>query len=235
MLRNARFAAQHILKKEAITGGVFAFLSDLKGQEGDVRDLVVTFQEREIGLSCKNNHMAYKHSRLSDSIDFVKKWGLHPDGASLAYRSEIQALFSELRLIKEKSNGQALWREQENIAEKYYWPLLNAFEDEIRRIETEEMCHHLVEYLIGKYDFYKIISKPRKVLIYGFNIQKSLKTSVIKLPDKILNIRNKNGSQYSKTITLNAGWEFNFRIHNASSKIEPRFQSPHDASPWRIV
>jgi hypothetical protein len=34
-------------------------------------------------------------------------------------------------------------------------------------------------------------------------------------------IDTKNGGQYSKTVVLNHGYSFNFRIHNKSKRVEP--------------
>ncbi len=51
-------------------------VTDHQGKSGDVRDVLIIklLQKWEIGISAKNNHKAVKHSRLSSSIDFGKKW-----------------------------------------------------------------------------------------------------------------------------------------------------------------
>lgn len=57
-----------------------AIQSDCKGIVGDVRDIVISYQNKndinnviwEIGFSLKHNHFAVKHSRLSPNIDFGK-------------------------------------------------------------------------------------------------------------------------------------------------------------------
>ena len=53
-----------------------------------------------IGLSCKNNHEAVKHSRLSRTIDFGKEWL----GYSISenYKNAINPLFDELDELKSK-------------------------------------------------------------------------------------------------------------------------------------
>lgn len=219
--KNASHAVKHILDKERIYSGRFQFLSDSRGQFGDVRDIVISTKDKTFGLSCKTNHSAYKHSRLSDTVDFVLKWGLNPIGCSNHYKKIVGDIFGKLRDIKKQSKGSALWSDQHNVPSSYYWPVLDAFEDEVLRVESPTMCRNFVQYLIGIHDFYKIISRKSKVEITGFNTQRVLNVSSIKLPDRIISIRNKNGSQYSKTITFNNGWEFNFRIHNASSRVEP--------------
>lgn len=220
-IKNARLAVTHILDKELISSGVFEFLPDSSGEGGDVRDVVITSGSKSFGISCKTNHASYKHSRLSDSVNFVEKWGLDQNGCSTTYLEEANRIFGKLRNIKTSSNGTALWRDQPDVPNDYYWPVLDAFETEVRRVESPQMCANFIRYLIGSYDFYKIISRAKGVEITGFNINKSLSIPPIKLPDKITGSRRNNGSQYARTITFNAGWEFNFRIHNASSRIEP--------------
>ena len=219
--KNARKAIAHILMKEEVNIGRFEYLSDGIGQDGDVRDIVIHADSREVGVSCKTNHGAYKHSRLSDNVDFVKKWGLNPDGWSLEYEEVVRDIFGRLRNIKKESLGSALWKDQPDVPNDYYWPVLDAFEKEIKRVESPSMCSNLVRYLVGNHDFYKVVSRKNMVEILGFNLFRSLNVAVLKLPDKIIGIRSNNGSQFAKTITFNNGWEFNFRIHNASSKVEP--------------
>lgn len=53
---------------------VVAIQSDAQGIAGDVRDVVCIRKANkwQIGLSCKHNHHAVKHSRLSDTIDFAE-------------------------------------------------------------------------------------------------------------------------------------------------------------------
>lgn len=82
---------------------------DSKGIAGDVRDIVIQ-RERdawEIGLSCKHNHSAVKHSRLSDTIDFGKEWLGFP--CSDEYWAAVKPLFQELREIRESSGKTAVW------------------------------------------------------------------------------------------------------------------------------
>ena len=220
-LKNSKLAIDHILKKEKVIEGIVKFLSDEEGQDGDVRDIVIASKSKTFGISCKTNHTAYKHSRLSDRANFVSKWGLDSNGCSQEYLDSVKKIFGELRAIKHDSNGKALWRDQPNVPQKFYWPVLAAFEKEILRIQSATACAYLVQYLIGKEDFYKVVSRNNRIEITAFNINNNLSVPLINLPDKITATRNENGSQYAKTITFNAGWEFNFRIHNASSRVEP--------------
>ncbi|MDO7253753.1 HaeIII family restriction endonuclease [Helicobacter cappadocius] len=43
----------------------------------------------------------------------------------------------------------------------------------------------------------------------------------IELPTRIIEIAFKNNSKTTVILTMDNGWSISFRIHNASSKIEP--------------
>jgi hypothetical protein len=130
-------------------------------------------------------------------------------------------------MIKQQSNGQALWDDLLDKPNRFYWPLLNAWVDEIERLRKisevdKSLCRALVAYLVGKHDFYKVIcSSDRTVRIQAWNFNHSLATRQTKYPTVINAINTKNGGQYSKTIVFNHGYSINFRIHNASSRVEP--------------
>ncbi len=70
--------------------------SDAKGEEGDVRDLLIIRRgiKWEIGFSVKHNHFAVKHSRLSKNIDFGKKW--YVIECSKNYWEDIKPIFDYL-------------------------------------------------------------------------------------------------------------------------------------------
>jgi len=233
LIRAATSAATHLLDKEASVvraakQGAISINSDAAGQVGDVRDVLMTCGKKTIGFSCKANHEALKHSRLSAKVDFVKIWGLDEEGCSPTYWETIKPLFLELKEIRSSSHNTALWKSLPDKAEKYYWPLLDAWGNEILRItsispeKTVALCRAFIEYLIGKQDFYKIICHgQRSVNIQAYNFHKSLSTRATPYPSIIQSINNVNGGSYSKTITFNRGFSVNFRIHNASSKVEP--------------
>lgn len=108
-----------------------------------------------------------------------------------------------------------------------YWPVLNAFSDELTRIQNsksikeELLCKNLISYLIGNNDFYKIIATTNEVVIQGFNFHNSLAIPKSKYPKQIVGIDKKNGGIYSKNLRFSGGYTINFRIHNASSRVEP--------------
>lgn len=133
---------------------------DAVGQRGDVRDMLAIRilnpeTKWEIGISCKHNHLAVKHPRLSPKLDFGKKWLGVP--CSQNYFEEIKKVFSEIEIQMRKKK---YWNEIEDKEEKVYVPLLNAFVKELIRIEEESknleepVPSRLLKYLLGKNDFY---------------------------------------------------------------------------------
>jgi hypothetical protein len=134
----ALVAARHILNKEDISvwnkdKSSIKFNSDAAGQIGDVRDLIIQGEDRQLGISCKANHQALKHSRLSGKLNFIKKWGLSSAGCSAIYWDEVKPIFKELADIRRLSNRTATWEGITNKAERFYWPILDAWASEVQR------------------------------------------------------------------------------------------------------
>jgi hypothetical protein len=211
--KTANKAAEIIVRQENwLHDAVNKYVSlqqDSSGEVGDVRDVLVYTQERVLGISCKTNHNALKHCRLSRQIDFIQKWQIDPQGGcSETYWQAIRPLFDELDEIRRASNGTALWSSEADVPRRFYWPILDAWEVELRRAQ----------------DYYKVIGSHRTNLsinIKGFNFGGTLSGKKAKLPKKLLGVDNENGSKYSKTVRFNGGFSLNFRIHNASSRVEP--------------
>ena len=208
---------------------------DSKGIGGDVRDVVIR-RERdawEIGLSCKHNHSAVKHSRLSDTIDFGQEWLGFP--CSDEYWSAVKPLFQELRKIRESSGKTAVWGDDK--ADRYYVPILNAFIAELKRLDKNhpgEVPRRLVHYLIGKNDFYKVITNDegRYDTIEAMNLEGTLNNAgasgparvripKMKLPQALYHVGFIPDSKNTILVVCDAGWQISMRIHNASSKVEP--------------
>lgn len=213
--------------------------TDAAGIKGDVRDVLCIRKQNgwEIGLSCKHNHHAVKHSRLSDTIDFGQEWlGV---SCSKEYFDKVVPLFTELREIRDKSklNGNPmLWNDIKEKSEKYYIPILQAFMDELLKInaENENIPEKLIRYLLGHYDFYKVITddKNKTTRVEAINIvgtlnqqsgnKKSIaKVPVLKMPTQFYHIGLKKNSNNTIELVCDEGWQISMRIHNASSKVEP--------------
>ncbi|WP_187941884.1 HaeIII family restriction endonuclease [Helicobacter pylori] len=204
---------------------------DKLGEIGDVRDILIYFDRFCIGLSIKHNHDAVKHSRLSKDLDFGEKWlGV---GVSQHYKDTIKPLFERLENAKKEG---MLWRDFPNKEQEIYALLLQAFKKEVLRIDENEknkVPQKMVEYLLGKYDFYKAILLEReqktKLEAYHFNntLNRSVKNKpkriipLSKLPTRMIYFDFKPKSFNTLELVLNEGWSFSLRIHNASSRVEP--------------
>lgn len=206
--------------------------TDSEGKKGDVRDIVICRKDVkwEIGLSLKHNHFAVKHSRLSSSLDFGNKWFDIP--CSQKYWHEVKHIFDYLAL--QKSAGKK-WNELPLKNKTVYIPLLQAFMDELNRsnISDPAVPQRLVEYLLGRFDFYKIISIDTKRItrIQTFNLHGKLNhaSKTIKpkihipiacLPTRIVSLEFKPNSTTTVELYMDKGWQFDFRIHNASKTAE---------------
>lgn len=247
MLDAAARAAVRIIKKlepqlvesEGNEPLYLSLQADAAGIGGDVRDVLCLRKQNdwEIGLSCKHNHHAVKHSRLSATIDFGREWLGVP--CSKEYFDKIIPIFEELREIRDKSreNGSpALWNDIEGKAEKYYVPVLRAFMDELLKInsENDNIPEKLIRYLLGRHDFYKVITddRNRTTRVEAINIAGTLnqssgskkaitKVPILKMPTQFYHIGFKNGSDNTIEVVCDEGWQISMRIHSASSKIEP--------------
>ncbi|WP_367748174.1 HaeIII family restriction endonuclease [Helicobacter pylori] len=204
---------------------------DKLGEIGDIRDILIYFDRFCIGLSIKHNHDALKHSRLSKDLDFGGKWlGVR---VSQNYKDTIKPLFERLENAKKEG---MLWRDFPNKEQEIYAPLLQAFKKEVLRIDENKenkVPQKMVEYLLGKYDFYKAILLEReqktKLEAYHFNntLNRSVKNKpkriipLSKLPTRMIYFDFKPKSFNTLELVLNEGWSFSLRIHNASSRVEP--------------
>ena len=213
---------------------VISLQTDSKGQAGDVRDVLITIDKWEIGISCKHNHEAVKHSRLSDTIDFGKDW--FDKACSQEYFDSVREVFIPLRKLRDDSKAKgnpALWSDMPDKEDKCY----EAFIKELKRLDKEypgEIPSLLVRYLIGDKDFYRVImnDKRRYTQIESININGTLNRSngtkhalvnapVMKMPTKFYEIDFKEGQKNTIVVVCDQGWNISMRIHNASSRIEP--------------
>ena len=212
---------------------------DAAGIKGDVRDVICLRKQNgwEIGFSCKHNHHAVKHSRLSDTIDFGKEWLDIPCSAD--YFEVVVPLFSELRTLRDESKKMGnpkLWKEIEDKADRYYKPILQAFMLELKKIakNNADVPKRLIHYLLGINDFYKIITddRNRTTRVEAINIIGTLnlnsgkekpitKVPLLKMPTQFYHIGFKAGSDNTIEVVCDEGWQISMRIHNASSKVEP--------------
>lgn len=217
--------------------------SDEQGQAGDVRDVLCMRKQNlwEVGISCKHNHSAVKHSRLSARLNFGAKWlGV---SCSDEYFRKIAPIFAQLDDIRRQSNKTATWNVLggEGAIFALYRSILDAFICELRRLDSENpgiVASRLVGYLIGVNDFYKFITMDANsaTQIQAFNMYGTLNRAAgtnkaiapirkLKLPTSFHKIGylEVDGAPRFNTVALyrNNGWEISMRIHTASSRVEP--------------
>lgn len=205
---------------------------DSKGEEGDVRDIIILRSgiNWEIGLSIKHNHFAIKHSRLAKKLDFSEKW--FGRECTNDYWTEISPIFVYLEEMKKQEKE---WKELPAKDDDVYVPLLNAFINEINRQNKLDSTtpKKMVEYLLGEFDFYKVISidSRRTTQIQAFNLHGTLnqpskskkpdiEIPITNLPTRIVILNFKPDSKNTVELYMDNGWQFSFRIHNASTKVE---------------
>lgn len=207
--------------------------SDENGEEADVRDIIIERKDIiwEIGLSIKHKHMAVKHSRLSEVLDFGQKW--YGVKCSEEYWNAVKPIFDFLE--SEKANG-TYFRDLKSKRDNVYVPVLKAFMQEVKKqVENSaDVPRNLVEYILSKYDFYKVISVDNKRIttIQSFNMYGTLnqpsktqkpafKVPVMELPTTLLHMDFKPKSKTTVIMSFDNGWQFSFRIHNAKDLVEP--------------
>lgn len=212
---------------------ILSINKDSDAEGGDVRDIVITRKSIrwDIGLSMKHNHFAAKHSRLSSTIDFGKKWYDIPCDKS--YWNVVQPIFERLRELKKKA---VAWHDMPDKEDSVYKPIVDSFIKEMNRAYKVDSTipARLISYLLGIRDFYKVVAIDKKQLteFQSFNLRgelnkdgKRTKATLIipkaDLPTEIISLRFKPESKSTVELYLNNGWSLSFRIHNASTIVEP--------------
>lgn len=246
---NAILELEPLMEESSADTLLLEFQKDEAGEVGDVRDIVISRDdiEWEIGLSIKHNHTAVKHSRLSHVLDFGNEWYGIP--CSNQYWNDIKPIFN--MLMREKTHG-TNWSDLDDKECDVYVPLLQAFLDEVDYSykKDPDVAIRMFEYLVGIKDYHKIVShdSKRATLVHTFNIHGTLnKPSHIKAsafevpiadtPTEILAMRFKKGSKTTVEIYMDNGWAFRFRIHSASTHVQPslKFDVQFISTPTSVL
>lgn len=209
--------------------------SDKDGQEGDVRDILILRwsdkrnKEWSCGISCKHNHDAIKHPRvpIRKDGDFLSNW----TKGEFSMSKEGLEIIEKLGELLDTKVGKT-WKDSFVDKETaVYKPIIKVVAQEIEsRKENAAFVKTLFQFLLGKFDFYKVMSYDEeeltRVTIFDFNgtlnqpsdnLKPSKKIKKTPLPKKILSVWNDNS--YIE-IHFDGGWAIRMRLHNASSKIE---------------
>lgn len=241
MVKSARAGVKVIVQMEPkiIEDGndklTISLQPDNIARTGDIRDIIIIRRsiKWEIGISVKHNHAALKHSRLSPHIDFGEMWFGVP--CSSGYFDAINPIFDYLTALKHSGYQ---WNQVADKEDTVYVPLLKAFIDEFRNLfetHSKKITAGIIQYLLGSdgKDYYKLIHhNNHKTTVMPFNIHGTLNQATdsvkpqiiipkIKLPTRIIELCFKEHSKTTVNLTMDNGWAISFRIHNASTMVEP--------------
>ena len=203
------------------------------GSEGDVRDVLCirSNDNWEIGLSCKHNHEALKHPRITEDKNFGRDWIGY--NCSKEFIDEISIVIDKLIIL---GKNKKLWNTIDNKQDEYYVPILKAYLSEIERlcITYEDAPKKLLSYFFGSRDFYKVITKEnnKTTEIEGFNMNGTLnaaagkvkpitKIARLKMPTRLLDARFKKNSKTTIILTFDSGWSITMRLHNKDKIAKP--------------
>lgn len=204
------------------------------GSKGDVRDVLCERNSWNIGFSCKHNHEALKHPRITKDYDFGKAWMGIP--CSDHFKNRMHSILHTLPETKTESTQE--WATIEDKFDRYYVPILEAFKDEFFHLTkiNPQTPEKMMGYFIGSHDFYKIEvsekgnqSRGNRVEVIAFNQYGSLnqpaggykpaqKAPRAELPNRILDISFEPNASNIIDVTFNGGWAVSLRIHNKDKK-----------------
>lgn len=224
---------------------------DIKGQKGDVRDILMlrwhsstNKKQWSCGISCKHNHSAVKHQRVALNNDnWMNNW-CNSFQCSPNYLSSLKNITD---LVEQ--NKKVIWNNVfSDIPNDLYAPVVKAVCHELELHKDDKLfVFELFSFLLGTTDFYKIMTKDDErvttISVFNFNGSLNQKTPNISpdrkikstpLPSKILSLWH---NESYLTIFFNEGWAIKMRIHTASSKIEPslKFDSQLEGVPYTLL
>lgn len=272
--RAAHVAARYLYKVEPILNcsrdlyGVISAMPDSAGIKGDVRDIDITIYSdktrvkeiKEIGISCKNNHEAVKHPRITENPDFAQEWTKGEFHCSSCFLENMEEI---LQVVDEYAIQYNKWSEVEDKMEKIYYPIVKLFVEEIKRLgmvhegmtieqqeKAERFTYLFFEYMFGGQDFYKIIKddQSQATKIYPYNMHGTLMNPYegyknnqavqsITMPNEIVEVRIKPKSKTTIEVYFDQ-WIITMRLHNADSIIKRtslKFDVQIKAQPRKVM
>ena len=272
--RAAKVAAKYLTTVEPILTskenlyGVLKAMPDQAGSKGDVRDIdLKIFQDKEhiievidIGISCKNNHEAVKHPRITENPDFAKVWTNGKFECSHQFVKKMNGIFD---LIDLYANQYEKWSEVADKKDNIYYPIIKLYAAEIKRLGTVDensseeeqeqaklFTKTFFEYMFGVQDFYKFIKEDHScsTKVYPYNMHGHLMkeyngcrneraVQTITMPEEIVEVRVKPKSKTTIEVYFDQ-WIISMRLHNADSKISRtslKFDVQIKAQPRKVM
>lgn len=203
------------------------FLSeDAAGKKSDPRDIVVERDNWHLGLSAKHESPWIKSPRLSNLASFGNDWiGVE---CTQIYKADIQAAFSPIQPHFDEE-----WKGlPKPVKDALYKSVAKAFSDELIRLEQQfGSCvpENLMRFLLGNYDYYKLLRKGKTTQLVPFNIHGSLSrksksgrpvTNIMQLPLPTRFLKIEQHSWNKLRLYFDAGWTIEMRVHNKDSRIK---------------
>lgn len=272
--RAARVAAMYLRMVEPILTanervyGVLRAMPDSAGTKGDVRDIdLEIFKDKthnnliaDIGISCKNNHEAVKHPRITEEPDFAKVWTDGQFACSDAFVEEMKSIF---KIIDKYAEIYKKWSAVDDKMDTIYYPIIRLFVKEIKRLgianendsmerkeSAKQFTKAFFEYMFGTQDFYKFIKEDgsKSTKVYPYNMHGSLMrpfngsrnmqaVQTITMPEEIVEVRIKPKSKTTIEIYFDQ-WIISMRLHNADTNITRtslKFDVQIKAQPRKVM
>ena len=272
--RAARAAAVYLRMVEPVLSAdtelyaVLLAMPDSAGTKGDVRDIdLMIFSDpehqkkiNEIGISCKNNHEAVKHPRITEEPDFAKVWTNNQFYCSSQFITGMEGIFKK---IDEYAERYKKWSFVEDKMDTIYYPIIKLFAQEIKNLGTvkehataeqqenaKKFTRVFFEYMFGTQDFYKFIKEDSSnaTKVYPYNMHGSLMhpyggikneqaVQTITMPEEIVEVRIKPKSKTTIEIYFDQ-WIISMRLHNADTKITRtslKFDVQIKAQPRKVM
>lgn len=187
-------------------------LPDSAGVSGDVTDIRIQNSDITINISLKHNHNALKHPRLTR----VPKWiNINTDSKyTSAYTIIWDSFLSKAYNLLPNATlfSELIGIDSQFVFNNLYNPLCNLVSSYLSdNIKTSYQVESLFKFMVGKYNFYKIIDTKDCVLIQNFIDLKIPTTVEIKQSDK----------SYI-TMDFSNGVVLKLRLHTASSRLVTR-------------
>ncbi len=184
-------------------------LPDRAGVNGDVTDIRMVSDFDTINISLKHNHDALKHPRLTRIPNWI---GLNSDAK---YREIHDKIWDDFFVLAKKLNpGATLFRDLIAVDEEFinnylYNPFCSFITEYLSDNSTSiQAVQNMFDFLVGTYDFYKIIDYRDHIKIQDFiNIPKPTSVSIFQTDRSHIAMNFNNG------VTLD------LRLHTASSRL----------------
>ena len=184
-------------------------LSDEEGKKGDVTDIRLTYDEKTLNISLKNNHLATKHQRPGPTPKHI---GLTNDSDDTKhFKEQYRRINSDFfNFVKSKNQNFEKYNEVEKYKFKHlYKPVCNLVSGLLNKHNYRSKDYLM--FLIGKVFFKKIVLFNNHFEITSFD-----KIPVTKKMKSWVENKNYVLIEFNEDITLS------MRLHTASSRLTER-------------